>query len=90
VSCQSRALGAACAADVEAVDPDRLAGAIDVDLPPWAGIARRLVGRREAGDQAQSLGAWCSALGLRPGWAIEKERIRSSIIFGEYARSDQA
>ena len=52
-----RALGAAQASDVEAVDPDQLARPVDVDVLLGTGVARRLVGRGVAGDQPQPLGA---------------------------------
>src|SRR2546425_4771105 len=50
-------LGALQTPDVKAVDADQLSGAIDIDVALGAGITRRLIGRRVAGDEPQALGA---------------------------------
>jgi hypothetical protein len=52
-----RALSAAQPSDVEAVDPDQLAGLIDVNVLHGARIARRLIGRGIAGDERETLRA---------------------------------
>ena len=52
-----RALGATEAADVEAVDPDQLAGPLDVDVRFRLGLAWRFVGGAVAGDEREPLGA---------------------------------
>jgi len=56
------ALGAPQAADVEAVDPDQLAGPGDVDVALWARIARWLIGSGVTGNQPQALGAGVEAV----------------------------
>lgn len=57
-----RALGPSQAPDVEAVDPDQLAGPLSVDVLLGAGISRRLIGRGVAGDQPEPLGARVQAV----------------------------
>jgi len=52
-----RALGASETADVEAVDPDQLAGTVNVNVLFRAGIPGRLVGSGVASDQPEPFGA---------------------------------
>jgi hypothetical protein len=52
-----RAVGIPEPSDVKAVDADRFAGVVDVDVALGRGFARRLIGRGVASDQPEPLGA---------------------------------